>query len=116
MAAAPHERAETESWVGLRRRLERLGPLSPFVTLDPFAPGARRLLEHAERDAERVLHVVRLLVFVGGTIMGFLGFGLAQMVFDLWMFTIPVVAALAALWIMVWRRLGRGHVGFGLRA
>lgn len=98
----------------LRDRLSGLGALSPFATLESFSPGARRLLEGVERDAERVLHVVRLVFVLAMTAVYFFGFGLHAVV------PLPLMAfgltVLMVAWLVVWRYLSRNVPGFHMRA
>jgi class 3 adenylate cyclase len=95
--------------------IDRLGPLSPFATLETFSPAARMLLETAERDVERLLHLVRLVVVVVATVIGYFAFHLVDYLPRLWLPTVAGVVGFAAFWIAVWRRLGRGHPSLGLR-
>jgi hypothetical protein len=57
-------RCRARVW-GLSSRLGRLGPLAPFVTLEAFSPGAWLLLAQAEQRAERILHLLRLVLIPG---------------------------------------------------
>lgn len=98
-----------------RRALDRLGPLSPFATLETYSPAARRLLAGAEQDVERLLHVVRLVVVAVASGFAFFGFGLIGLPVR---FVVPSFVGLGlfgVLWLAVWRRLGRGLPGLGLR-
>jgi len=81
------------------RPLARLGALSPATTIGTFAPGARRLLEDAERGGELALHAVRALL------MAVLFGGLA-----LWLRPPPLMVALEVsvltlIWLLVLRGL-----------
>ncbi|MBI4213591.1 MAG: hypothetical protein HY534_04710 [Chloroflexi bacterium] len=97
----------------LRERFRPLGALSPFATLDTFSPGARRLLARMERDAERLLHIVRLILALAMTAVYFFGFGLASVV--------PAaligggVTGAVLVWTLVWRHLGQHTASFRLR-
>jgi class 3 adenylate cyclase len=105
----------TDRFARMRRLAEWLGPLSPFETIATFSPAARLLLADAERDIERVLHVVRLVMFVVATVIGLFGFGLIELPAPMQVAGAAVFVAVLAVWVVVWRRLGRGHPSFGLR-
>ena len=113
MAGHPAEHLRNALAPRLRRLLSPLGPLSPFATLDTFRPGARRLLETTERDAELVLHVVRLVLIIITTAILLFGFGLAQ-VLPL-PFLIVGFSAVTALWIAIWRHLSHAIPSFRFR-
>ena len=97
--------------VRARRLAEPLGPLSPFATLETFSPAARNLLADAERGAERVLHLVRLVILVAAVAFGVFGFGLGLS----WPIVGIPFAIMLALWGLVWRRLGHGRPSLGFR-
>lgn len=97
----------------MRDRLRPLGALSPFATLDTFSPGARRLLARMEREAERLLHVVRLVLALGLTAVYFFGFALGAGVPALLVGGGVLVALVA--WVLVWRHLGEHVASFRLR-
>ena len=105
----------TERFARMRRLAEWLGPFSPFETIATFSPAARLLLASAERDIERVLHVVRLILFVVATLVGLFGFGLISLPMSMQLVSWAIVAAALALWVTVWRRLGRAQPSFALR-
>jgi class 3 adenylate cyclase len=98
-----------------RRLAERLGPFSPFATIATFSPAARHLLAEAESDIERVLHIVRLGLVVVATAIGLFGFGLIALPLRMWLVVNVFVVVLIALWVYVWRVLGRGQPSLRLR-
>ena len=98
-----------------RRLAERLGPFSPFATIATFSPAARMLLAEAERDIERVLHVVRLLLVAVGTAIGLFGFDLIELPLRFWLAGSVFMIALVAIWLYVWRLLGSGQPSLRLR-
>jgi len=106
------EIATSRRLAGLRRRLEWLGPFSPFATIATFSPAARMLLADAEASIERVLHLVRLCVFLVASAVGLFGFGLMDP--RLWAAWSVLIGGFLVFWIVVWRRLGRGQTSLGL--
>lgn len=100
----------------LRRAIERIGPYSPFVTGGTFSPAARRLLADGEAGTERVLHLLRLVMFVVATLVAFLVFDLTVVLRDWWPLMLTVTLGFIVLWTAVWRRLARGGASaMGLR-
>ncbi|MBI2941579.1 MAG: hypothetical protein HYY04_14185 [Chloroflexi bacterium] len=89
----------------LMKRFAWMGPFSPFTTLGTFSPAARHLLGQAEADAERLLHLVRLIVAILSSYVLLFVFGLVSVLPPL------IIAAGAlvplALWALIWRHLGR---------
>jgi class 3 adenylate cyclase len=70
------------------------------------------LLADAEASIERVLHLVRLCVFLVASAFGLFGFGLMDP--RLWAAWSVLIGGFLVLWIVVWRRLGRGQTSLGL--
>lgn len=64
-------RLTTSPW---RTLVDRLGPLSPFARRETFSPAARVLLETAERAVAQLLHLVRLIIVVVATAIGYFAF------------------------------------------
>src|SRR5436189_6452875 len=102
--AVPQRLGPLARW--LSEKLAPLGYLSPFATLESFSPGARRLLQDTERDAERLLHVVRLVLIVATTLVILFGFGMINL------FPGPLLVLMGVLgttvWVLIWRHLSKG--------
>ncbi len=73
------------------------------------------LLANAERDVERLLHLVRLVIVVVATVVGYWAFHLADFMPQLLVPTVVGAVAFVVFWVAVWRRLGRGHPSLALR-